>query len=84
MEEQGVFIRPYAYYPNPAQDELHLHFSPDVTPTQIDLYDLQGRLVHTQRNGLESLNLQGLAAGTYTMRVTLEGGKAFTDKVVKE
>ena len=25
-----------------------------------------------------------LSAGTYTMRVTLEGGKVFTDKVVKE
>ena len=76
--------RPYAYYPNPAQDELHLHYSPDVTPTQIELYDLQGRLVKTQRSSLESLNLQGLAAGTYTMRVTLEGGKVFSDKVVKE
>ena len=71
-------------YPNPAQDELHLHYSPDVTPTQIELYDLQGRLVKTQRSSLESLNLQGLAAGTYTMRVSLEGGKVFSDKIIKE
>ena len=84
MEEQGFIVRPYAYYPNPTRDELHLHYSPDVTPTQIELYDLQGRLVKTQRSSLESLNLQGLAAGTYTMRVTLEGGKVFSDKVVKE
>ena len=84
MEEQGVFIRPYACYPNPAQDELRLHYSPDVTPTQIELYDLQGRLVKTQRTGLESLNLQGIAAGTYTMRVTLQDGKVFSDKVIKE
>ena len=77
-------IRPYAYWPNPAQDELHLQFSPDVTPTQIELYDLQGRLVKTQRNGLESINLEGLASGTYTMRITLEGGKVFSDKVIKE
>ena len=76
-------IRPYAYYPTPAQDELHLQYSPDVKPTQIELYDLQGRLVRSQRNGLESLNLQGLSSGTYTMRVTLAGGKVFTDKVVK-
>ena len=84
MEEQGVIVRPYAYYPNPTRDELRLHYSPDVMPTQIELYDLQGRLVKTQRNGLESLNLQGLSAGTYTMRVILEGGKVFSDKVVKE
>ena len=37
-----------------------------------------------ERNSLESLDLQGLAPGTYTMRVTLENGKAFSDKVVKE
>ena len=47
MEEQGLIVRPYAYYPNPVQDELHLQYLPDITPTQIELYDLQGRLVHT-------------------------------------
>ena len=84
LEEQGIIIRPYAYWPNPARDELHLQYSPDVTPQQIELYDLQGRMVRSQRNGLERIDLEGLAAGGYTMRVTLEGGKTFTDKVVKE
>ena len=84
LEEQGIIVRPYAYWPNPAQDELHLQFSPDVTPTQIELYDLQGRMVRSQRNGLESINLEGLASGTYTMRVTLENGKVFSDKIIKE
>ena len=51
---------------------------------QVELYDLQGRLVRTQSKDLESIILQGLSAGTYTMRVTLEDGKAFSDKVVKE
>ena len=82
--ELEAFVRPYAYWPNPAQDELHLQYSPDVTPTQIELYNLQGKLVKTQRNGLESLNMEGLSAGTYTMRVTMEDGKVFSDKVVKE
>ena len=84
MEEQGIIVRPYAYWPNPAQDELHLQYSPDVTPTQIELYDLQGRMVRSQRNGLERLDLQGLASGAYTMRVIMEDGKVFADKVVKE
>ena len=84
MEEQDLIVRPYAYYPNPAQDELHLQYSPDVTPSQIELFDIQGRLLRLHRNGLESLNLQGLPSGTYTMRVTLEGGKVFSEKVVKK
>ena len=84
LGEQGIIVRPYAYYPNPAQDELHLHYSPDVTPTQIELYDLQGRLVRTQRNGLENLEMNGLPSGAYTMRVMLEDGKVFSDKVIRE
>ena len=84
LSEFGIEVRPYTYYPNPTKDALHLEYSPDVTPKQIELYDLQGRLVRTQRNGLESLDMEGLASGTYTMRVTMEGGQTFSDKVVKE
>ena len=82
--EMEATIRPYLFYPNPAQDELLLQYSPDIKPRQIELYDLQGRLVQTQSKNLESLNMAGLPAGTYTMRVMLEGGKVFSDKVVKE
>jgi outer membrane protein assembly factor BamB len=82
--EMETPIRPYTYWPNPAQDHLHLQFSPDVTPKQIELYDLQGRLVRMQKNGLERLEMNGLPSGTYTMRVTMKDGKVFTDKVVKE
>lgn len=82
--EAEAFIRPYMFYPNPAQSELHLQYSPDVQPTGIELYDLQGRLVRSQGKGLESINMEGLPAGIYTMRVMLEGGKAYSDKVVKE
>jgi hypothetical protein len=81
MENQ---VCPVTHYPNPVSDILNLQYSPDVTPKQIELYDLQGRLVQTQSKNLESLNMVGLPAGTYTMRVMLEGGKVFSDKVVKE
>ena len=82
--EAMAAVRPYAYWPNPVQDRLLLQYSPDVAPAQAELYDLQGRLARQQRTGLESLNLEGLAPGTYTLRVTLEDGKTFSDKVVKE
>ena len=82
--EQESPIRPYAYYPNPAQDQLHLQYSPDVQPACIELFDLQGRLVSKQSQGLENIELQSLAPGQYVMKVTMEDGKTFTDKVVKE
>lgn len=83
INETKVQIRPYTYYPNPVKDELHLQYSPDVQPAKIELYDLQGRIVHTQSQGLGSVNMQGLASGQYLMKVTLENGKVFTDKVAK-
>jgi len=79
-----IEVRSYACYPNPAKNTLHLQYSPDVTPKQIELYDLQGRLVRSQRNDLESFDMEGLASGTYTLRVTMVGGQTFSDKVVKE
>ena len=82
--ESNAFLRPYMYYPNPAQDQLHLQYSPDVKPKQVELYDLQGRLVRLQSQNLESVEMQGLTAGQYLMKVTLEDGKVFTDKVIKE
>lgn len=84
LSEDGIEIRPYTFYPNPAKSELYFQFSPDVAPERVELYDLQGRLVHSQSKGLESLDIQGLAAGQYLVKVTLDNGQAFTDKMVKE
>ena len=84
VSETEASVRPYGFWPNPVHNTLHLQYSPDVTPKQIELYDLQGRLVQTQSKDLESLNMAGQPAGTYMMRVMLENGKVFSDKVVKE
>ena len=79
-----VSICPFTFYPNPAQDQLHLQYLPDVQPAKVELYDMLGRLVRTQHSDLEYIDLQGLSAGQYLMKVTLEDGKAYSDKVVKE
>jgi hypothetical protein len=84
MDESSIVVRPYGFYPNPAKDQLHMEFSPDVQPTKVELYDLQGRLVHTQSKTFESVDMSQLPTGTYTMRVTMEDGTAYSDKVVKE
>ncbi len=84
LNEGVVSVRPYCFYPNPVKDQLLMQFSPDVQPKQIELFDLQGRLVRTQSKAFESIDMSQLPAGTYTLRVTLEDGKTYSDKVVKE
>lgn len=83
-ETDNMIVRPYAFYPNPVKEQLHMQFSPDVRPAQVELYDLQGRLLRTQGNNFESIDLSLLPTGTYMMRVTLENGAIYSDKVVKE
>ena len=84
VAEAGIEVRPYMFYPNPAQDQLRLQYSPDVQPKQIELYDQQGRLVRLQGNAFETFDLGSLPIGTYTLRVIMDDGQVFTDKVVKE
>lgn len=84
VPEAEEFVRPYAFYPNPAKEKLHFEFSPDVQPAKFELYDLQGRLVCTQRNTFETIDMSQLPTGTYMLRVILEDGKVYSDKVVKE
>jgi len=55
-----------------------------VQPKQIELYDLQSRLVRSQGSAFESIDMGQLPTGTYTMRVVMDDGQVFTDKVVKE
>ena len=71
-------------YPNPVRDVLHLRTPAYVQPKRVELYDLQGHIVHTQNKAFESIDMSRLPSGTYTIRVILEDRKSYTDKVVKE
>ena len=84
VPEAEEFVRPYAFYPNSAKEKLHFEFSPDVQPAQVELYDLQGHLVCTRSNTFEAIDMSQLPTGTYTLRIILEDGKVYSDKVVKE
>lgn len=77
-------IRPYICCPNPVQGELHMSFSPDVQPTQIEIYDLQGRMVCSQHDAFENVEMTSLSSGAYLMRVIMKDGQVYTEKVMKE
>lgn len=82
--EHADLLRPYAFYPNPVNETLSIHYSPDVKPEYVEIFDLQGKRVGSQRNDLESIYTAELPSGVYSVRVTLEGGKIYTDKIVKQ
>lgn len=82
--DQEIDVVPYFLFPNPVDNQLHMRFSPDVTPRLVELYDLTGRLVHTQHTNLEHINMEQLPTGTYTLRIVMEDGTTYADKVVKQ
>ena len=84
VDEGMVKVRPYTFYPNPTQSQLRMAFSPDVQPSLVELYDLQGRRILSQGNAFERIDMSRLPVGIYTLRVTLQDGQVFSDKVVKE
>lgn len=84
LPEMEPSIRPYTFFPNPVDDFLRLEFSPDVTPSVVELYDIQGQLVRSQGNSLESINMKELPSGTYTLHIVMNDGTSYSDKVVKQ
>lgn len=77
-------IRPYRIFPNPVGEQFYMEYSPDVHPTVVELYDIQGRLLRTQSEGLENIHMGELPEGTYTLRVVMDDGTSYSDKVVKQ
>ena len=80
-----IIVRDELYcYPNPAKDMLQVSYPQGMVPITIEVYDLQGRLVHTQTQTFKHIDISRLPSGIYSMHITMDDGKVFANKVVKE
>src|SRR5690606_21449941 len=71
------------YYPNPVSDDLTIVYNDIIT--QVDVYDLNGRLVKQQVFESETvqINLSTLTSGTYMVNVKTKENSQFI-KIVKK
>ena len=69
-----------AIHPNPTTGIVRIE---GENATEVKVFNTLGQLVKTVQNTNE-VSLEGLPQGVYLLRVTLESGKTFSDKVVKE
>ena len=67
-------------YPNPATDVLHVEAN---GITRIDVIDLAGRIVLSNTQSLNTVNVSGLANGVYMLRTTTTEG-VNVQKIVKK
>lgn len=75
---------PFTLYPNPVIDALRLSFTEDNEAESLTLLDLTGRVVATQHNNLEHLDMSALPSGVYMLRVTMKDGTSYHERIIKE
>ena len=73
----------FLVYPNPAHDIVHLYFNGNANNALINVYDINGKKIITQKTHLQkgnniSVNINSLAPGTYLIEVIVE------EKVLKQ
>lgn len=72
-------------YPNPNKGIITIQNFGEQTSMDVKFYDVTGKLVH-QQNQIEdgaSVNIQHLQNGVYIMKLYIEVGESFSQKVVK-
>ncbi|NBG65267.1 T9SS type A sorting domain-containing protein [Acidiluteibacter ferrifornacis] len=77
-EQESVLLK---VYPNPVQEQLYLEFLPNARITSILFYDLQGKVVQSFHQKVNSISVNGLKNGIYFLKVISEHGVS-TEKVV--
>lgn len=80
--EECNYSRPYSFYPNPADSEIRISFSQDVNCEKVEIYGIDGKLYHEQNFNFNSIDISSLSNGIYMMKVTLNNGNTYTEKVV--
>jgi photosystem II stability/assembly factor-like uncharacterized protein len=69
-------------YPNPAQDELILGIPAELQVSTIDLISMDGSLIRTFPSVSRALPIQGIAPGSYVLRVGTQKGMRATSVVI--
>ncbi|MDO5343218.1 MAG: T9SS type A sorting domain-containing protein [Bacteroidia bacterium] len=84
VDESYVSENAVNVYPNPASGSISVSVNSGAEIGSVSLHDVSGRLVKAQQSGFGSIDISGLATGMYVMKVTLDDGKVFEEKIVKE
>ena len=77
----------FSVYPNPAKQSVFIQKSDENYPTKIDLFDLGGKLVLSQKTEnllINALNTEGLSTGLYFMKIKTSHGYTVTHKLAIE
>ena len=82
IESTTATSQAFTIYPSPAQNQLNIVSSEDITGGMIRIYDVIGKQVMTARAATKQINVSRLAPGVYTLVYTKDG-KTITKRFMK-
>ena len=82
IEENEYATTKASLFPNPVEDRLSLQLSENVSCKNVGIYGIDGRLLKSQNDNFENIDVSDLPTGLYIAKINLNDGTVFTEKVV--
>ena len=82
IEENEYATANASLFPNPVEDRLSLQLSGNASCKNVEIYGIDGRLLKSQNDNFENIDVSDLPTGLYIAKINLNDGTVFTEKVV--
>ena len=82
IEENEYATTKASLFPNPVEDRLSLQLSGNASCKNVEIYGIDGRLLKSQNDNFENIDVSDLPTGLYIAKINLNNGTMFTEKVV--
>ena len=82
IEENEYAATDVRLYPNPVEDRLSLQLPDNIHCEKVKIYGIDSRLLKAQDDDFESIDLSRLAQGVYIVKINLNEGQIYTEKIV--
>jgi surface protein len=70
-------------YPNPTSDILYIQTKGNIRLEEVQLYNLQGRVLISSKQNLQSIDVRDLSSGIYLLNIKTNEGN-FSQRVIKK
>lgn len=82
--KENIAANDVLVFPNPANNVLNISCVADTKCNYVEIFSLDGRLMKSNYNSFDAIDITSLSAGVYMMRFIMYDGTEITKRIVKE